>query len=318
MARAPDPHNLRNLAKKAAPAIDVDRECAGCGYNLRGLRYGVVCPECGMPSTAPPGIDDPLSVMPMRIILALVRGCWVASICVVLMVAVVLAERFGALDARIAMTILTVLSMVWVGAVVWLTPVFSLPEAVSRGFGYRSPLRSAGRWLQVGWVVATGFTALRASVNAPAPVEGLLWLGTIVGLMAGLSGLVALSILMERLADWARDEDAQRMFNWAAWSWPLAMLVFVPVQAIAGSWIGTGGQYRWGAGLFILLWLLAIGTFPYGLLMLAKSVTLSILHNIEYQGRTERKLERDRRYFERAGERAARTEPHPMKGMKGK
>src|ERR1043165_1019057 len=97
--RAPDPHNLRNLAQAPgmhgpAPIIEVDRECAGCGYNLRGLRVGINCPECGMPTITPKGIDDPLSMMPMRVILTVVRGCWVGSICVVLMVGLELAERF--------------------------------------------------------------------------------------------------------------------------------------------------------------------------------------------------------------------------------
>jgi hypothetical protein len=31
--------------------IDVDRSCAVCEYNLRGLRYDWFCPECGSPAS---------------------------------------------------------------------------------------------------------------------------------------------------------------------------------------------------------------------------------------------------------------------------
>jgi hypothetical protein len=48
--------------------------------------------------------------------------------------------------------------------------------------------------------------------------------------------------------------------------------------------------------------------------MLSKSVTLSILHNIEYRGREQRRQEREQERIERAGTRAARTNPHPMRG----
>ena len=312
--RGPDPHNLHRLAQNVAPIIEVDRKCAGCGYNLRGLRLGINCPECGMPSTRVAGSDDPLAEMPMRIILTLVRGCWVAAICVVLMVAAVLADRFRALDHAMAMVALAGLSIVWAGAVCWLTPAFNIPQAVSRGFSVRSRTRRFARWLQLGWVAATSAATALAFIAAPTPsVEGFLTLLMYGGLMVGLAGLVVLSLLMERLAEWARDEDAQRMFNWAMWSWPIAMLAYVPVRLFIGSWLSGTGQPRVGSGVFVLLWVAAVCTFPYGLMMLAKSVTLSILHNLEHRDRTQRKLERDQEHTERLGNRAARTEPQPMR-----
>ena len=311
-ARAPDPHNLREMNKRAAPVIQVDRLCVSCGYNLRGLREGINCPECSMPSKMPEGIDDPLAHMPMRIILALVRGCWVASACVLLMVGVLLAERFGALPRTIAMAILAGLSLLWIGATRWLTPAFGLPQAIMHGFGPRSRTRTLARLLQWGWVLGTGCAAATAIFSSlPGMLADLLSIVQFLGVIIGLSGLVVLSIMMERLAEWARDEDAQRMFNWAMWSWPLAILLYVPLQFFIGSWLASSGRYQVLPGLFVLLWIAAIGTFPYGLLMLAKSVTLSVVHNIEYQGRMQRKQERDDRYHSRAGMLAERTEPNP-------
>ena len=163
-------------------------------------------------------------------------------------------------------------------------------------------------------MAATSAATALAFIAAPTPsVEGFLTLLMYGGLMVGLAGLVVLSILMERLAEWARDEDAQRMFNWAMWSWPIAMLAYVPVRLFIGSWLSGTGQPRVGSGVFVLLWVAAVCTFPYGLMMLAKSVTLSILHNLEHRDRTQRKLERDQEHTERLGNRAARTEPQPMR-----
>lgn len=310
--RGPDPHNLRNLAKQSAPIIEADRHCIGCGYNLRGLRVGINCPECGTPSVLPEDTDDPLSTMPMRVILALVRGCWVAAVCVVLTVAALLAERVGALDRRPAMAIFAGLSIFWWGAAFWLTPAFTIPQAIRRGFGPRSRMRWLARWLQLGWVLAAGAAALQA-LFAPANLAGLLNVVQGAGVIAGLTGLVILSVLLERLAEWARDEDAQKMFTWAMWAWPLGMLAYGAIGSLMASWLGSAGHYRITAVLAIIFWVLAICTFPYGLLMLAKSVTLSILHNIEYREREQRRQQRQQERIERAGARAAKTNPNPLR-----
>src|SRR5688572_6714225 len=94
--RGPDPHNLRKLANQSlGPAIELDRECRGCGYNLRGLSLGANCPECGLSSSAAKSsIDDPLSLMPTRVIFAFIRGCCVASLCVSGLLATLLVHQF--------------------------------------------------------------------------------------------------------------------------------------------------------------------------------------------------------------------------------
>lgn len=294
-ARAPDPHNLHQLARKATGVIEADRECAGCGYNLRGLRLGANCPECGMPTVAVSDIDDPLSLMPTRVILAFIRGCWVASIGVGALVAVVIASRFAAWNRLYLLCGLAAIALLWVGATVWLTPAFSLPQAVARGFSQASKMRKAARRLQWGWVLAAGSTALIALLSNPSTAAmKLLSLAQWIGMASGMVGIVVLSILLERLSEWARDGDAEKMFNWAAWGLPIATLMLLadisnPILRL----------------LTTLMWLVMACTFPYGLLSLSKSVTLSILHSIEYRERVHRRDERTRQYHQHVADAVA-------------
>lgn len=48
--------------------VEQDRACPGCGYNLKGLSVGGVCPECGRPISlaAKRGLDDMLVDAPAR------------------------------------------------------------------------------------------------------------------------------------------------------------------------------------------------------------------------------------------------------------
>jgi len=294
--RGPDPHNLRAAAEKQpAPIIETDRECVGCGYNLRGLRVGITCPECGMPTTAIPGADDPLSTMPTRVIVAFVRGCWVASICIVLTIGVVIAARFPAVNPSFSRMALIGVSILWFGAVLWLTPAFSIPQAVARGFSQRSRLRRATRWLQLGWIIASvaSFQAGTTGTSWSALLNSAQWLGFI----SGIAGIVMLSILLERLSDWTRDTDAARMFNWAMWGLPIATFLIVadyqsPILQI----------------LTLAIWLAVTCTFPYGLISLTGSVTLSILHSIEYRDRMERREQRDQQYHAHVGQAVAKMD----------
>jgi len=289
---APDPHNLRGMNKQAAPVIEVDRPCLSCGYNLRGLRAGIKCPECGMPSKMPEGIDDPLSLMPTRVIAAFIRGCWVASVCVMGLLGVVIAHRFQAWDSKVTMTVLTGIAMLWVGAAYWLTPAFALPQAVIRGFSHASRLRKSARQLQWGWVIAAGSSA--AMMTWPTMGNGLAILlswGRTLGFLGGLTGIVLLSILMERLSDWARDADAEKMFNWATWGLPITTpLLFVEALPMGPRLV------------LLVVWLALVCTFPWGLISLSGSVTLSILHAMEHEERMKRRDERTQKYHDQVAE----------------
>lgn len=290
--RAPDPHNLRGMTGVvSAPVIETDRLCLGCDYNLRGLRAGINCPECGLPSVMPEGIDDPLALMPRRVILAFIWGCWAASICVLGVIGAVIASRMPDIDPKIPGYTLAGLSLLWLAATWLLTPAFAIPQAIFRGFSRASKVRRAALWLQWGWVLAAGCAAVAVTLSSPpAWLTSLLWAGTWIGFLVGMAGIVVLCILMDRLADWTRDEDAQTMFNWAMWGLPIAtvfLFVHIPLPFVNA--------------LMILLWLAAAALFPYGLIMLSKSVTLSIVHSFEHDERSKRQDERRQQYHDHVG-----------------
>jgi hypothetical protein len=299
--RAPDPHNLRAAAQRAAGSaiIDSDRPCLGCGYNLRGLRAGINCPECGLPSVLPEDVDDPLALMPRSVIVAFIIGCWSASICVMLIVGLVVVLRLEIAPAEVMVAALAVVSMAWLGATILITPAFALPQAVKRGFALGSRLRRASRWLQLGWPVLAGATLLKlAAPNASASLANLLLLLQIAGFLSGMAGIVALCVLLQQLADWTRDDGAGTAFNWAMWSLPIAT-VLILIMEPAGGWAMPARGLVPMDFLVHALWFAALCTLPYGLLNLSKSVTLSIVHSFEHEDRQRRKTERDRKQQEK-------------------
>lgn len=284
--RPPDPHNLRTAAA-SVPRIADDRECAGCGYNLRGLPMRGRCPECGMPIGDSSGVDEPLSLAPVRVILTFIRGCWAASIILALSVGMLAALRFPDWPAGISRWSLVPLSILWVGAVAWLTPAIALPQAASRGFSRRSPTRRVARWAQWGWAVAAATRLLEHELSMTGTTATLTQAGLIIGVLTGLAGMVALCVLLERLSEWTRDDHAQNLFNWAMWSIPITTgLVFIGLP-LGGNPILS----RVSIGLSAL-WLVGVGIFPYALLSLSSSVTLSVVHSYEHRQREERRAER--------------------------
>jgi hypothetical protein len=240
-----------------------------------------------MPIAATSDIDEPLSQAPTRVIVAFIRGCWSASIILALCVALLAALRFPDWPAAVSRWGLLPLSVLWVGAVAWLTPAFGIPQAASRGFSRRSRTRRAARWLQWGWVFAAGLRLLQHELTLTGPAASLTRLGFGISMLAGLAGMVVLCVLMERLAEWARDDHAQNLFNWAMWSIPITTgLVFI------GLPLGGVPLLSRVSVALSALWLIGIGLFPYALLSLSGSVTLSVVHSYEHRQREHRRAER--------------------------
>jgi len=109
---------------------------------------------------------------------------------------------------------------------------------------------------------------------------------------------VCLSLLLERLAEWTRDDTAEKFFNWAAWTLPASTLL-LGVQFSHQHYVNM---------LITALWTISVGIFPYALLNLSGSVTYSVLHSVEHRGRHERRQERSQRYAQNVGQTVRTTD----------
>lgn len=288
-------------AQGGGPEIDRDRPCAGCGYNVRGLKISGVCPECGLPIRSTSNIDDPLSSMPLEVIRKFRLGSWAASACVIAMAAVMMVSGVGGwlmLEFKLA---LIGIAGAWVVSVFLLTPSLTQRQATVRGFTSRSRLRTAARWLQPGWIVAAVASALAFAIPAAqATAVSMLNTLTTAGVLAGLAGFVTVGILLERLSEWVRDAFAEKCFNWAIW--------FIPITTgglfIDAMFGGMGlGVVRIGC-IFIIFWLICLLAFPVGVLSLSRSVSYAAVHAHERMDREKRKFKRDQSWKDSVADRS--------------
>ncbi|MHC5113901.1 MAG: hypothetical protein ACYTGP_05680 [Planctomycetota bacterium] len=281
------PHHLSEQERSFTTATR--RKCPGCGYSLRGLRGTGRCPECGLPIQMPQNVDDPLSLMPMPIIRRIRRACLVATMTVAVFVTIVIAAVFGGhLVPKVLASVMAALVFAWIVSAWMLTPVLSGPSAVFRGFTAASRRRRLARWLQWGWmlpVAAMVFQAFasKAAVKGPAP-EMILALHY-GGVAIGIAAVIAMCVHLEELSTWACDREAASAFNVAMWGIPivtgmiLLLEFFKPAVVIAM--------------FFAIIWAIAVSAFPWALVSLSRSVSWSVRHAREHQGRERRRRDRD-------------------------
>lgn len=268
-------------------SMNVNRPCAACGYDLRGLKVGGRCPECGEEIPPPPTLaDDSLSRMPRPVILTFIRGAVTAAGLIVLLLVAALAVLFGWMSVRLLGLIVGVALPGWLLAMWWLTPALTIREGVSRGFSKRGVTRQIARWGQLGWLLGAGLLLVREIANPPQKVaDALTWAAFGLGAI-GVIGTIAMAVMMERLAEWTRDSTAQAIFQWFQWLLPFAAigLLLLPTGSIWGRIAGLIG-----AG--------AVLAFPIGVLMLAGSVWLSGIHHLEHTAREARRFRRLRAHL---------------------
>ncbi len=280
--------------------VEGDRQCDQCGYNLRGLRFGGRCPECG--TTIRYRRDPTLwfDELPLTLIRRFQRSCLLATVTLFGMMALAVV-RFQAAPPGSGTALLSGIG-VWVYAAWRLTVPFDHPRAASLGLGRLSRLRRAARLLQLAWLVFAG------AVAASPPRLFLLWAA---GLPA-VAGLVCLVLYLGRIASWVRDEFAEKAFD---------LSVFGTVLGSGLSLIITGLGFAMG-GLqinfvpFMLVFSLGLTVvsllaFPVGLLSLSRSVGWSARHA---RARQARSGELAQRMAPRLDPTPACTDPIPLAG----
>lgn len=189
--------------------ITENRSCQGCGYNLRGLRVGGQCPECGR-GIALPRLKkvDFLGDAP---------DAWIGLFLVglLMMIAGGLAGTFGLIIGRLFGSLETMIVSV-AGSGLWVAGTMlttrrrpPTPEIDRREHGRAewSNLRLVVRGTQSFAVLASGL-ALTAFLTQSAIVD---WL-TFVSIMVVIAGFVPLCVYLSNIANWASDDQSTMQF----------------------------------------------------------------------------------------------------------
>ena len=289
--------------RQAGDPNDPERACLHCGYSLRGLAIGAACPECGMSSKVPEAIDDPLSRMPVPVILRFKWGCWATVWTGVLGVLLWLTLRSGNVPELVPLVGLAALAVHWQVVVRLVTPAFALPQASMRGFSPRGRLRIVVQWLQLGWLLAIGATLADVAITSTSPQFDILPRLVPLGLFVGVVGIFLWAILLGRLAEWTCDKAAETVFNWAVWTLPFTalLLMWTPRNFVLGL-------------AFLVLAVVPFFMMPIGLISLAKSISYSVYHSIEHEDRQERQDTKRAKFFRGVVEpyiEAHATDPEP-------
>ncbi len=266
-------------AMSGAP-VSGDQSCDQCSYNLRGLRYGGACPECGTPITLRGDGDLPFHEMPLPVIRKFRVSSWIATLSIFGFIALLIfAGQLTSSQVPVGLLMLVMLAL-WLFAIWRLTPILDLPQAARYGFSPTSKLRFAARWFQLGWALTViDVYFLNAGVRS-----GFLWYVSLIcfigGFVVGLSGIASLCMFLGRFSDWVGDEFAEKAFRLTIWgnviAIPLALIFPKSVFGFGYFMIVIGALFVLPIALLLIASLLA---FPVGLLSLSRSVDWSIVHS---------------------------------------
>ncbi len=200
--------------------IAEDRLCPGCEYNLRGLRVGDRCPECGVPISGvrPRGTDDKILSVPMSYLQGLsasATGLMLSGplllVCITLLVFL-----WHHAEAVIIAAFLLLAGAVWaISSYLLCKPriLAKVPEDAARQTSFI--LRTGARGTQALWpagaaMLLQGLHAFHQSAKAFLPTSVGTQIFVLLGcllLCIAIVGSGLLCVWMASLADWAKDHD---------------------------------------------------------------------------------------------------------------
>lgn len=301
-----DPRELANFTA-ADEVIAFDRPCPKCDYNLRGLRFGGRCPECGHPIQRGRGstrFADNLTDAPLAYLRTLRAGFGLMALGSLAGVAAFLTLPLAPSEAvRAALyAVVFVASMAWWAGLYLVTAPRPLDrETIPDAILESAALAAASRWGQASWVLAA--VALAGAGYASAPFGFGFAVAAAALAFVGLLGLVPLAVRLSSLADWAGDTGLGNRLRTAACGIAFGGTLFA-IGQLAGltGWAPAGVLRLLG---MLMFWLAVLGylLFLVSVLQLAHMAVWAIRNAVNAMETTLRIADRRARHEARIARR---------------
>jgi predicted Zn-ribbon and HTH transcriptional regulator len=283
------------------------RACRKCKYELRGLRIGGNCPECGEPIRSRPkkfnAREGTLTDADPHYVSTLRWGFVAMSVGIVLAILGAVSGTFS-FGAGLVGSVLA--SLAWCGGVLLISnprpPEFDqLGDKVLDNPKMRLLVRAAGAVWVLYTLVGGGYEALRiAGLNGGGNglLEGVMLVLTVLTGIGAYLSLIPVCIFVSDMAFWMSDDAGGWRLRGAAWTMAVVgtvNLLFTGLVVAGVSWLG-----------FFTVWLsiiVFIATVVFGLSVLgcAKMAGYTLRYQAEIEGRAERISERIRAKTEHRG-----------------
>lgn len=305
--------------------IESDRPCRRCGYNLKGLRNGLVCPECGTPIRSPTSgrFANNMVDAPLEYLRRLRLGLGMLSLSIVLGVGAGIATFFTL--APLLPLAGLVCAPLWAGGTWLITEGRPITDGVPPDpILDHAKLRLAIRATQSMCLLAAGllFLGLMAEQSAAAPVGTappaiVLWLygAGVVTLLLNMVMLVPFGVYLSALADWAGHGPMTMQFRVVTviitLSGCIGLIATAPV-IIDPLGSGVTAIFAVSAGIVTML---AAGSFLLLVLRLANSVRWAVSNAVSGMERDARVADRRAREAEEMANRMQAPSVAPPRHM---
>lgn len=308
---------LRDPTLGRSPLITADRECLGCGYNLRGLPEGGACPECGRTIVARgPGADEPpMSAAPTAYLATLSLGAMAMAVGGVVNFFNAAPIVFLAGGASIIMLLVHLAgSIAWcVGLFVTLRPrpiaAMRIGHDGARKIEWRE-LRYAAMATQLVWPFVPILHYLLFS--GAGSVFG--WIAHAL-VIIGAAGWAPVALHTSLLADWAHDTGVAGRLRAAMWGFAVlgaGVLAMIHLGTLDLGWTNLIFLF---SGVVVMGWLFSYFMLIFGVLQLGGLAQWAIFNAKAERLRAERREEKLRKESEerlrRDGEVSPGFEPDP-------
>jgi hypothetical protein len=287
-----DPRELARFRHVQPSVITTDRPCGRCGYNLKGLTSGAVCPECGTPSRRTGGgdrLNDCIANAPLHYLRTLMAGLF-AMMLGCIGGAVIL--YFVPISIFKAVLLTAAGGIWWIGTFIVTAQRTPGPNAVRDPVLDSPRLRLTNRIIHASWIIAgIGWLGL-AQTTGPGPASLAFVLMAALLPLIGLIGLVPLSIHLSALADWSGHSSLADRFRATAWAiTACGILVLIGIILRAAA-VTLAGFLALSFSAAIVTLVLSQLLFVVSLLQLVLTVQASISNANFAHEREQRRIDR--------------------------